>query len=73
MSQKLVLAAATLVALNSGTNYAFSAFGPALASRLHLNSKQSNLVAASGNAGVYLSGPFLGVSHLSFVLETHCS
>lgn len=49
-----------LVALCSGTNYVYSAYGPQLGARLGLNHTQQNLVGLSGNAGVYCTGPFLG-------------
>lgn len=39
----------------------FSAYAPQLAARLHLNSKQTNLVGAAGNAGVYLRCAHLAV------------
>lgn len=39
----------------------FSSWAPQLAARLHLTSTQTNLVGASGNAGVYLLGPPLGI------------
>ncbi|KAM0793261.1 hypothetical protein ACM66B_000723 [Microbotryomycetes sp. NB124-2] len=61
MSQWTVLAFATLAALSAGTNYAFSSWAPQLGERLHLSSKAINLVGAAGNAGVYLSGPTLGI------------
>ncbi|KAK4054917.1 hypothetical protein OIV83_000841 [Microbotryomycetes sp. JL201] len=61
MTQRTVLAFATLAALSAGTNYAFSSWAPQLADRLHLSSKATNLVGAAGNAGVYLSGPSLGM------------
>lgn len=61
MSQRLTLVFATLASLSSGTNYSFSSWAPQLAARLHLNSKQTNIVGAAGNAGVYLSGPLLGI------------
>ncbi|KDE02394.1 hypothetical protein MVLG_07045 [Microbotryum lychnidis-dioicae p1A1 Lamole] len=60
-AQQLLLLSAMIVSLSSGTNYIYSLYAPQLASRLHLNSKQLNIVGASGNAGVYLSGPFLGI------------
>ncbi|KAJ9107002.1 hypothetical protein QFC19_002870 [Naganishia cerealis] len=55
------LAAATLVALCSGTNYVFSAYAPQLAARCGLSSTQLNLVGIAGNLGVYTSGPVWGV------------
>ncbi|GAA5925718.1 hypothetical protein JCM10213_008867 [Rhodosporidiobolus nylandii] len=48
-------------ALSSGTNYSFSSYAPQLAERLHLSSLAINIVGAAGNAGVYLSGPLVGI------------
>ncbi|KAI0788666.1 major facilitator superfamily domain-containing protein [Abortiporus biennis] len=49
-----------LVALGSGTNYVFSAYGPQLASRLHLSHTQMNIIGLSGNIGVYGTAPLWG-------------
>jgi len=49
-----------LVALASGTNYVFSAYGPQLASRLGLSHTQLNVIGLSGNIGVYGSAPLWG-------------
>ncbi|KAK7689988.1 hypothetical protein QCA50_006630 [Cerrena zonata] len=49
-----------LVALASGTNYAFSAYGPQLASRLHLTHTRLNVISISGTIGVYGTAPFMG-------------
>lgn len=57
----LLLLAATIVSLSSGTNYVFSAYAPQLALRLHLNSTQLNLIGIAGNMGVYTSGPIWGI------------
>ncbi|GAA6061697.1 hypothetical protein JCM10212_005989 [Sporobolomyces blumeae] len=57
----LTLSFACVAALSAGTNYAVSAYLPQLAAKLHLSSTQANMVSASGNAGVYLSGPFVGI------------
>lgn len=54
------LLSATLVGLASGTNYIYSAYAPQLAQALSLTSTQTNVVGAFGNAGVYLSSPFIG-------------
>ncbi|KAL4247510.1 MFS transporter superfamily protein [Abortiporus biennis] len=54
------LSVAVLVALGSGTNYVFSAYGPQLASRLHLTHTQLSIVGLSGTVGVYGSAPLLG-------------
>ncbi|GAA5995010.1 uncharacterized protein JCM10292_004485 [Rhodotorula paludigena] len=58
--RNLTLAFSTLAALSAGTNYAVGAYLPQVGQRLHLGSLAMNVVAASGNAGVYLSGPVLG-------------
>ncbi|GAA6032830.1 hypothetical protein JCM8097_000817 [Rhodosporidiobolus ruineniae] len=55
------LAFAVLTALSAGTNYVFSVYGPQVAAQLHLSATALNVVSASGNAGVYLSGPLVGV------------
>jgi len=34
---------------------------PQLSAKIHLSSTNANFVMASGNAGVYLSGPFVGI------------
>lgn len=41
----------------SGSNYAYSAYAPQLASQLRLTSTQINLVGTAGNFGVYMTGP----------------
>ncbi|GAA5892666.1 hypothetical protein JCM5296_003992 [Sporobolomyces johnsonii] len=51
----------SIAALSAGTNYVFSAYGPQLALRLRLSSTSINIVSGAGNAGVYLSGPLVGV------------
>ncbi|BGP36703.1 hypothetical protein JCM10449v2_000604 [Rhodotorula kratochvilovae] len=56
----VTLAFATLAALSAGTNYVIGAYLPQVGARLHLGSLAMNVVAASGNAGVYLSGPIIG-------------
>ncbi|GAA6001908.1 hypothetical protein JCM10207_002374 [Rhodosporidiobolus poonsookiae] len=61
LQRHITLLFACISALSSGTNYSFSAYGPQLASQLHLSSTALNVVSLSGNAGVYLSGPFIGV------------
>ncbi|GHJ84877.1 hypothetical protein NliqN6_1279 [Naganishia liquefaciens] len=57
----LLLAAATITALSSGTNYVFSAYAPQLAARCRLSSTQLNLIGIAGNLGVYTSGPLWGI------------
>ncbi|GAA5908174.1 uncharacterized protein JCM6883_004295 [Sporobolomyces salmoneus] len=57
----LTLVFSCVAALSAGTNYAVSAYMPQLAARIHLSSTNANFVMASGNAGVYLSGPFVGI------------
>ncbi|KZT13250.1 MFS general substrate transporter [Laetiporus sulphureus 93-53] len=49
-----------LVALASGTNYVFSAYGPQLGARLGLSHIQLNIIGLSGNIGVYGSAPIWG-------------
>ncbi|KAH9853298.1 MFS general substrate transporter [Lenzites betulinus] len=49
-----------LVALASGTNYVFSAYGPQLGARLQLTHTQINIVGLSGNIGVYGTAPIWG-------------
>ncbi|KAJ3483194.1 hypothetical protein NLI96_g6485 [Meripilus lineatus] len=44
----------------SGSNYAFSAYGPQLGSRLHLTHTQISIVGLSGTVGVYGTAPLLG-------------
>ncbi|KAK5734152.1 hypothetical protein LTR17_009135 [Elasticomyces elasticus] len=48
--------AATVIALSCGTNYAFSAWSPQFASRLHLSATQQNLIGNFGNIGMYAMG-----------------
>ncbi|GAA5835181.1 hypothetical protein JCM11251_006637 [Rhodosporidiobolus azoricus] len=57
----LTLTFSVVTALSAGTNYAFSAYAPQLSAALHLSSLATNTVGAAGNAGVYLSGPLVGV------------
>ncbi|KAI0075891.1 MFS general substrate transporter [Panus rudis PR-1116 ss-1] len=49
-----------LVALGSGTNYLFSAYGPQLASRLNLTHTRLNVISLAGTIGVYGTAPFMG-------------
>ncbi|KAL1939679.1 hypothetical protein VTO73DRAFT_9712 [Trametes versicolor] len=49
-----------LVALASGTNYVFSAYGPQLGARLQLTHTQINIIGLSGNIGVYGTAPIWG-------------
>ncbi|OCH93252.1 MFS general substrate transporter [Obba rivulosa] len=56
----ICFAACLCVALASGTNYVFSAYGPQLGTRLHLSHTQQNVMGLSGNFGVYGTAPFLG-------------
>ena len=53
--------AATLISLACGSNYVFSAWGPQFAARMHLSSRESNLIATAGNLGVYLCGIPVGM------------
>lgn len=48
--------AATAIALSCGTNYAFSAWEPQFAERLHLTATQANLIGNFGNIGMYAVG-----------------
>jgi len=48
--------AATCIALSSGTNYAYSAWAPQFAERLHLSATQQNLIGNFGNIGMYAMG-----------------
>jgi hypothetical protein len=57
----IVLLACLSVSLCSGTNYAVSSYSPQLARRLHLSSTQLNVFSASGNLGVYITGPLFGI------------
>jgi MFS family permease len=52
----LSVLAATLIALSSGTNYAYSAWAPQFASKLNLSATQSNLIGGFGNIGMYAMG-----------------
>ena len=56
----LSFTAVILIGLVSGTQYLFSAYGPALADRLNLSSTQTNVIASAGNYGLFLSSPFNG-------------
>lgn len=60
-TQRIIsVVAATLVALASGTNYAYSAWAPQFAERLVLSAKQINMIGIAGNIGLYCSGFFTG-------------
>lgn len=48
--------AATGIALSCGTNYAYSAWAPQFAERLHLSATQQNLIGNFGNIGMYAVG-----------------
>ncbi|KAJ6451837.1 major facilitator superfamily domain-containing protein [Mycena vitilis] len=54
------LLASLLVALGSGTNYAFSGYSPQLATRLNMSHTQLNIVGLAGNVGLYSTGPLWG-------------
>ncbi|KAF2665016.1 MFS general substrate transporter [Microthyrium microscopicum] len=55
----LAVAAATVVSLACGTNYAYSAWAPQFAQKLQLTATESNLIGTAGNVGMYASGiPF---------------
>lgn len=53
--------AATVIALACGTNYAYSAWGPQFAERMHFSSTQSNLIGTSANLGMYIGGIPVGM------------
>jgi len=61
--------AVLIIAIVSGTQYLFSAYGPALADRLKLSSTQTNIVASAGNYGLFLSSPFSG--YVRKLIESH--
>ncbi|KAI5287174.1 hypothetical protein KEM52_001713, partial [Ascosphaera acerosa] len=52
--------AATLIALASGTNYAYSAWSPQFAHTMHLSFTQINVIGTSANLGMYATGAFTG-------------
>ncbi|KAG2014193.1 hypothetical protein CC2G_011035 [Coprinopsis cinerea AmutBmut pab1-1] len=56
----VTLVSSIVVALASGTNYVFSAYGPQLANRLGISHTELNVVALAGNIGVYSTGPIWG-------------
>ncbi|KAK0535286.1 hypothetical protein OC834_001579 [Tilletia horrida] len=58
--RRLSLLGSFLVALSAGSNYAFSSWAPQMQEAAHLSSTSLNVVGLAGNAGVYLSGPFVG-------------
>ncbi|KAH8705172.1 putative MFS transporter [Talaromyces proteolyticus] len=61
-TQRIIsVVAATVVALASGTNYAYSAWAPQFAERMHLSSKEINLLGVAGNIGLYCSGIPTGI------------
>lgn len=45
---------------SKGTSYVFSLYGPSIQSLMSYSQSQIGLVAISGNAGVFLLGPFWG-------------
>ncbi|KAK0546036.1 hypothetical protein OC846_005422 [Tilletia horrida] len=58
--RRISLLGSFLVALSAGSNYAFSSWAPQMQESAHLSSTSLNVVGLAGNAGVYLSGPFVG-------------
>lgn len=56
----ITLGFACLSSLSAGTQYGFANYSPQLAARLSLSSTQTNIIGASANLGVYLSGPWVG-------------
>ncbi|CZT10282.1 hypothetical protein WAI453_009375 [Rhynchosporium graminicola] len=53
--------AATAISLACGTNYVYSAWGPAFAEKLKLSSTEQNLIGLSGNLGMYSMGIPVGI------------
>ncbi|KAI9797848.1 MAG: hypothetical protein M1825_005689 [Sarcosagium campestre] len=53
--------AATLASLACGTNYVYSAWGPQLATKLHLTSTEINWIGTSANWGMYATGIPVGI------------
>lgn len=60
VSRLVGLGTCVVVAIASGTNYVFSAYGPQLASRLALSGTQLNIISLSSTVGVYGTAPFMG-------------
>ncbi|CAG8623744.1 9952_t:CDS:2, partial [Paraglomus occultum] len=60
MRLTLSYTAVLFIAIVSGTQYLFSAYGPALADRLKLSSTQTNIIASAGNYGLFLTSPING-------------
>ncbi|KAL8986765.1 MAG: hypothetical protein Q9177_003967 [Variospora cf. flavescens] len=61
VARVISVVAATVVALACGTNYAYSAWGPQFAERMHFSSTQSNLIGTSANLGMYIGGIPVGM------------
>ncbi|KAG9055898.1 hypothetical protein FS842_000813 [Serendipita sp. 407] len=55
-----VLVGSVIVALGSGTNYAYSAYAPQLGDALHISHTQLNVIGLAGNMGVYFTSPLVG-------------
>ncbi|KAG4422507.1 hypothetical protein IFR04_004408 [Cadophora malorum] len=53
--------AATAISLACGSNYVYSAWGPAFAEKLKLSSTEQNLIGLSGNLGMYSMGIPVGM------------
>lgn len=54
------LIAACLCTISGGVVYTFSLYGPQIGLKLGYSSVQLNVIAISGNMGVFLSSPFFG-------------
>lgn len=48
--------ATTCIALSCGINYAYSAWGPEFAERMHLTATQGEMIGTAGNLGMYAIG-----------------
>ncbi|KAJ1674154.1 hypothetical protein EV182_003851 [Spiromyces aspiralis] len=60
LQRALSLVGACLCTGTSASVYAFSTYGPALAQKLHLNTRQASIVAIAANFGFLFSGPLAG-------------
>ncbi|KAG9302958.1 hypothetical protein G9A89_022375 [Geosiphon pyriformis] len=52
--------AAILISVNSGTQYLFSVYGPAVGKKLKFSSVQLNTISSAANYGMFLSNPLFG-------------
>ncbi|VBB82508.1 Conserved hypothetical protein [Yarrowia lipolytica] len=60
-SRKLALLCSFLVASGCGTMYVYSAYAPQLATRLHFNASESQIIGLCGTVGVSLLGIAAGI------------